>query len=463
MPWLCQITIVTAPVAAHVILGGIFRRNDGYKVYQPFRGGEIHILLQSFGWLFFSAVVLFVVQSIIQEIRVGYWLVPFAITSHVLITISVLQFQRPRILIKRSDSFVRSRPKKRYTIEQYVFTFDMIVGVSMISLFIVELLNLIHEEEEQNEDAPVRSFILLLLKVPILCLPLAMFGLYVVAFKGNVKNFMTHWRPFAGPEFFVMCEAIAWTIFVPSFGGNVLILAAHSRQESRSSLSYIVGWCVVVAVGFVFAYLTMRYAAKSLLQSTTKMSRRSRAKSLSISVYADQKRNISRYVSVAVANVSLLLFIWVDVRVSHNYEDHKTTRLMYFLAVLSAVLGCIFVHVQGVMYLRNFEAIQPFRGGSDFVVLQAIGWMLFGVGCALALVFGNLGVVTVRLPGLTFFLGLAFYASQLSLLHSLDSFHHLSALSYTLDDRVGVRSYCFGVSFLHLSLVSLKRDSSQQV
>ena len=73
------------------------------------------------------------------------------------------------------------------------------------------------------------------------------------------------------------------------------------------------------------------------------------------------------------------------------------------------------------------------------MVLQAIGWILFGVGSALALVFGNLGVVTVRLPGLTFFLGLAFYASQLTLLHSLDSFHHLSALSYTLDDRVGVR------------------------
>ena len=66
------------------------------------------------------------------------------------------------------------------------------------------------------------------------------------------------------------------------------------------------------------------------------------------------------------------------------------------------------MHVQGVTYLRNFEAVQPFRGGSDFVVLQAIGWMLFGVGSALALVFGNLGVVTVRLPGLTFFLGLAF-------------------------------------------------------
>ncbi|MEC7273582.1 MAG: hypothetical protein VXV85_08030, partial [Candidatus Thermoplasmatota archaeon] len=89
-------------------------------------------------------------------------------------------------MIKRSDSFVRSRPKKRYTIEQYVFTFDMIVAVSMISLFIVELLNLIQEDDE---DGLVRSFILLLLKVPILCLPLAMFGLYVVAFKGSVKNF----------------------------------------------------------------------------------------------------------------------------------------------------------------------------------------------------------------------------------------------------------------------------------
>ena len=75
MPWFCQIIIIAAPLAAHVILGGIFRRSDGYKVYQPFRGGEIHILLQSFGWLFFSAVTLFVAQSVIQERREGYWLV----------------------------------------------------------------------------------------------------------------------------------------------------------------------------------------------------------------------------------------------------------------------------------------------------------------------------------------------------------------------------------------------------
>ena len=187
----------------------------------------------------------------------------------------------------------------------------MIVAVSMISLFIVELLNLIQEDDE---DGLVRSFILLLLKVPILCLPLAMFGLYVVAFKGSVKNFTKLWRPFAGPEFFVMCEAIAWTIFVPSFVGNILILAAHRRQDRRSSLSYIVGWCVCVGVGFVFAYLTMRYAAKSLLQSSNKMSRRSRNRSLSVSVSADRKRKISKYVSVVVAHVSLLLFVLVDVR-----------------------------------------------------------------------------------------------------------------------------------------------------
>ena len=271
-----------------------------------------------------------------------------------------------------------------------------------------------------------------------MCLPFAMFGLYIVAFKGSIRHFLRQWRPFAGPEFFVMCEAIAWTIFVTSFGGNVLILAAH-RRRSRSSVSYIVGWCIVIAVGFLFSYLTMRYAAKSLLQSTTKMSRRARQRALSVSVPAEKKRKISRYVSLTIANTSLLLFSLVDVRVSYDYENYNMTRLMYFIAVSSSVLNSIFVHIQGVMYLRNFEAIQPFRGGSDFVVLQAIGWMLYGVGCALALVFGNLGVASLRLPGLTFFLGLAFYASQLTLMHSLDSFQHHNSMSYTLDDRVGVR------------------------
>jgi len=164
MPLFCQIPIIAAPLAAHIILGGILRRKDGYKVFQPFRGGEVHILLQSFGWLFFAALVMFVAQSKIQDIQEGYWLVPFAITSHVLITMSVLQFQRPRILIKRSDSFVRGKPQKRYTIEQYVFTFDMIVAVSTISLFIVDLLNLI---ETNDDESIVRSLILLLLKVTL--------------------------------------------------------------------------------------------------------------------------------------------------------------------------------------------------------------------------------------------------------------------------------------------------------
>jgi len=475
------------------------RRKDGYKVFQPFRGGEVHILLQSFGWLFFAALVMFVAQSKIQDIQEGYWLVPFAITSHVLITMSVLQFQRPRILIKRSDSFVRGKPQKRYTIEQYVFTFDMIVAVSTISLFIVDLLNLI---ETNDDESIVRSLILLLLKVtlslsmfaktslslslslflsrlsyatpfihnthtyvqvPLMCLPFAMFGLYIVAFKGSIRHFLRQWRPFAGPEFFVMCEAIAWTIFVTSFGGNVLILAAH-RRRSRSSVSYIVGWCIVIAVGFLFSYLTMRYAAKSLLQSTTKMSRRARQRALSVSVPAEKKRKISRYVSLTIANTSLLLFSLVDVRVSYDYENYNMTRLMYFIAVSSSVLNSIFVHIQGVMYLRNFEAIQPFRGGSDFVVLQAIGWMLYGVGCALALVFGNLGVASLRLPGLTFFLGLAFYASQLTLMHSLDSFQHHNSMSYTLDDRVGVRKkHTHTHTYIYIYVFPISSNNSQHL
>ena len=58
---------------------------------------------------------------------------------------------------------------------------------------------------------------------------------------------------------------------------------------------------------------------------------------------------------------------------------------------------------------------------------------------------------------MTFFLGLAFYASQLTLLHSLDSFHHLSALSYTLDDRVGVLlGSLSAILFLFVDLVVIR-------
>ena len=121
-----------------------------------------------------------------------------------------------------------------------MFTFDMIVAVSMVALY-CGIAESYSEDDEAVSSDPLFS-----------CFSRFPFYVFLLPCSDSrrgiqsVQNFTKLWRPFAGPEFFVMCEAIAWTIFVPSFVGNILILAAHRRQDRRSSLSYIVGWCVCV-------------------------------------------------------------------------------------------------------------------------------------------------------------------------------------------------------------------------
>jgi hypothetical protein len=108
----------------------------------------------------------------------------------------------------------------------------------------------------------------------------------------------------------------------------------------------------------------------------------------------------------------------------------STARSLQFLlaAFLSAVLAALHTHAVLGKSLSGWKLYQPFYGGKVFVVLQALGWMVFGfvtLGCLCAI------ILPFQLNGLMCALGVVQLLSQAALLLSLPHFDSTQAKKWS--------------------------------
>ena len=118
-------------------------------------------------------------------------------------------------------------------------------------------------------------------------LSLGLFGrlrLYASWFgRGSLGRVFREWRPFRGPEIFVMCEAISWTLFSIGALADLILLNTfvfhgvkhqqqqqhqehHHQQENDAVAAPFFGWTTAVSLSHLFAHVVLRYGVEILQQ-----------------------------------------------------------------------------------------------------------------------------------------------------------------------------------------------------
>lgn len=350
-----------------------------------------------------------------------YLIVVFSFISHSLISLSVLRFERP---FKRPKT-PKNEPAPQ--IDMYFLVLDGISGLGAVTLFSVDFLGYWFLGKQDFGE-----FDMMVLKLALVLFCVAMVGMYALAF-GGVREFFETWRPFQGPEFFVMCEAVAWTVFATAGLGNLMIINSYSLDGR----TYLAGMSSALACGYLFSYVTIRYAAQFLLGRGTNFRAESTHTQDKEIPQKDSPRYYLHVFSLVVTHVSAALFVSCDWESQHLGFFGVDCGALFWAAVVSSMFGIFLIALRGLLFIRGFQIFQPFKGGSDFVSLQAIGYILVAMGSTLALVCANFGVVNLRLPGVISTLGSFFYFGQLALLRSLSFFVHTQKFTM-LDGRVGI-------------------------
>ena len=228
----------------------------------------------------------------------------------------------------------------------------------------------------------------------------------VTTFAGKVlypQSFRV-WQPFKGGKSFVVQQAFGWCLFFFSFVLSSTLLLDFGRTKSLSTGVYV-----------SLAFLTL--ASQTLLN-------------LSLDdfdpdyVVARTSMDLSQLLLrrdsaglLGVHMLCLLFFVLVDLGTLQGEVVERGFGVAPWVAI-----GCIVAsqYLVGFRGLGGFKLYRPFRGGVNFILLQAIGWSFFGMFCYLAVFIVNVNQPMPR--GALSIYGLLSMASHLSLLESLQHY-----------------------------------------
>uniref|UniRef100_A0A7S2SKE7 Alpha/beta hydrolase fold-3 domain-containing protein n=1 Tax=Mucochytrium quahogii TaxID=96639 RepID=A0A7S2SKE7_9STRA len=434
--------MVVTPPLAHVG-GWVLLSDRGYRLFQPLNGGLAHVISQTFGW-FFYGIMLFSLDiswlnksNVEQEPLLG----PLSGTSIILLLVSVTLFEPmgPKVKqpVKRRGSSTSKGISAFFVYGDLLCCIGFLFGVGV--------------------DVCCVFNVMVSIRTVLLQISIAMWLFSKVAMYRSIFNSpgSPSWKLLGGPDFFVMSEAISWTLFAISFLSNLIILNAYLLGHASLTVSSF-GWSTAITLGHVFSHMMLRYGASSMLKSFFRDAVKKnvqernvaatagvRNRGTSISMLKDGLKAKWTFAVFIVGHISWLLFFVADFE---KRENPDRAACAFFSAVGLAVLDVLLTQVYvGPRSIKGYKSFQPFRGGSKFVLLQAIGWSVFAIGCTLALVCANLRLENIALSGIVSLLGTGFYAAQMLLLWSLRYFENIPRRQIVIDSRVSLLMVCFSL------------------
>lgn len=348
-----------AGVTAHTSAGP--RLHPAYRLWMPFQGGFAFVIAQGFGWMLnaTSAVLLGMLYysretDVPAAMRV---LVPMSVSAQAMLLCSLYLF----------DGGIPATGELRRCE-------SLAARALCASAFVVT---------SGAEAAPGAFLMPGTFDVPkrAACAVAVVAGAVAVAATHASGRKLKGWhmfQPFAGGTAFVVAQAQGWTAYGTALLAQIVLL--RNPDASR-------GLFTVPAGTVLLAHEALSYSLGLFEPSTFTTS-------------SGKAFSGSSAGAAAVALGAAALLIGADVLRSQPAHASLAQTLLMCGTAAVAVAAAITIAVGRRRYGTAYRVFQPFAGGPEFILLQAIGWTLCGVALLVLGTCVHVGARNVQVDGL---------------------------------------------------------------
>jgi hypothetical protein len=408
-----------------------------YRLWQPFQGPPLFILLQTLGWIFFSLNLLlsFIVIGMLYGVKGHHIYVAKGLLAVMgvvsvfacgLITLSLSHFKNETNESNPSKAHVHSpvmsnlphrglfRTLSSPFADPAAKTALLLTIASAMVFFSVDVMLYYYPEGhtspyiEQRYPFPPSS----LTSYGCVTLTIAAFLQHCVSAPRQLPS-VRLWMPFEGGSRFVLLQAMGWT-------GLGVVYIVYLAGVGRLS---------VLPPGYVTCLGPMSLLAVLSLQFSVAHFDWDAQPTVPRSADADESVRFEFFkwtgesvLSLFLATSGVVLFFILDlVRLNYTHSTPFELSLLAGFLLLSAAPTS---YVGGLRLYPEFQLWQPFCGGYRFLILQVFGWSVYGATVLMVLV--HMTNERMLLDGSL--IAIAGFISYLLVLTSLSLFDPLHAL-----------------------------------
>lgn len=387
---------ILSSLMIHAFYGA--REIPGYKLWQPFEGERTFLLLQYLGWQFFAGMIVGTLMlcgatdfSATPAVSRGAPTAVGAIgmISQIVLLFSLQHFSPPEATLASTSmqTPLTRRPPEVYVSALLCAAALLVSCVSYAARFDVtggwQQLYLQHE----------KIFWAVNVLALLIASPIAHFG------AARAVPGFNWWQPFIGGTKFVFLQTLGW-LWYGIFVAMSLLLTLNDAKFAE-----IAGpWTLFIGCASAAAIMTS-LPLFTLPETETSSS--------DAAVDAVSTRKPMRQLMLHHGEVAISLMMTLSSVISHVVADYirkedtddaalasRKTQLRSVALILGTLLfglGCFVSHASGRRLYDRYRFFQPFEGGVQYVVWQAIGWTLVAV-----LLLGETLVLCVPESGLPF-------------------------------------------------------------
>ncbi|DAZ93757.1 TPA: hypothetical protein N0F65_000600 [Lagenidium giganteum] len=413
----------------HVLYGWV--DVAGYRLWQPFQGEKLFLLLQYLGWQFFactlagSAILIFSTDA--SAVRASFKGTPTTIglmgfISQVLLLASLQHFdsREPRSCVHQPLSAASPLlPREVY-----------MAGLLCASAIGANVAVYQARSHDNGQESSRHS-----LSVPLF-LPahegsVAIIGIVAVAlatpvaYAGGVRSRPSFrwWQPFLGGTKFVFLQTLGW-FWYSLFTALSLLIALNGWAFARTAvpLALALGSAAATAISTSLLYFHPPHTATTADDSDHSHNDDRASESGDRTNRGLANRDVMLGLVLTVGGV--LVHVCVDA--TRHHLGGAATRVALSVGTAVLALGCTVTHLSGKQHWREYRCWQPFAGGSRFVLRQAIAWTLFAVQLLLDALLVSCSAQPLP-PGVTGGVGMFALLPELLLISSLELFQPSAA------------------------------------
>ncbi|KAF1334875.1 hypothetical protein FI667_g1724, partial [Globisporangium splendens] len=398
----------------------------GYRIWQPFEGERMFLLLQYFGWQLFAFTIGGAMNVLCSaDDMSGYGsskgtttaIGAMGMTSQILLLVSLQYFDKGSGSQKnKADSSDHAAQptslpplspitrKTKLPAEIYVTSMLCIgaLAVGFLSYTSRAKIGVVPDKVEQFFLAHEKVGWIISLCSLAIAAPISNMG------GVRSKPEYSWWQPFQGGTKFVFLQTLGW-LWYGFYLALSIVLCMNSARFGE-----LIG-CFVLLVGTGSAgaiALSLSYFEPQELKKT-------KVRDSKQALYWCDATKGEVVMVVLLSMSSMLFHLLVDFFQDRMLPSIKA--LCVVLAMALFVLASTISHCSGRKLHARFRIWQPFEGGSRYVIHQAVGWSLF----AIQLLFDSLllSLVSQALPrGLSSLLGFFGLMPQILILISNQHF-----------------------------------------
>lgn len=365
-------------VASAVIIHVFYGCADipGYRIWQPFEGEKLFLLLQYFGWQLFACAIsgslmLCFGTGVSSSHRGAATAVGFmGLVSQIVLLISLQYFNAAKVrditsgigLTAPDQAQSARRPREVYVSSLLCLGALGIGLLSHVSRAHGDYLNTSFRESYMAQERIwwIINLISLWIAVPI-------------AHMGGVRSNPGYqwWQPFLGGTEFVFMQSIGW-LWYGLFIALSIVLCLNIEMVGQYPALFVLVLGSASA-GAISCSLSYFEASKTEpFKNETKQAKPS-------SSDRAQASSLNGEIAIGVLLVLSCTCFHILVDIFLGQSNSPVTTMCLAIGVALFALGCAVTHVSGQKKHARYRLWQPFEGGGQYVIRQAVGWTLFAV------------------------------------------------------------------------------------